>query len=108
MGLAKSILTEFGLDYVAEFIVGWRDMHHIIDLLFDRTDPEQMKNAYACYDKLLDVFAKKGYGTYRTNTAFMNKVADTYGPTQQKINQRLKQALDPNGIIAPGKSGIFN
>ncbi|HJP36605.1 MAG TPA: 4-cresol dehydrogenase, partial [Gammaproteobacteria bacterium] len=60
------------------------------------------------YDKLLDVFAKEGYGTYRTNTAFMGKVAQAYGSAQQNINQRLKQALDPDGIIAPGKSGIFN
>ncbi len=108
MAMAKGILAEFGLDYVGEFIVGWRDMHHIIDLLYDRSDPEQMKNAYACYDKLLDVFAKEGYGTYRTNTAFMGKVAQAYGSAQQNINQRLKQALDPDGIIAPGKSGIFN
>lgn len=107
MAMAKGILAEFGLDYVGEFIVGWRDMHHIIDLLYDRADPEQMKNAYACYDKLIAVFAREGYGTYRTNTAFMEKVAQTYGSTQQGINQRLKQALDPDGIIAPGKSGIF-
>ena len=43
---------------------------------------------------------------YRTNTAFMDKVADTYGPVKRKVNQVLKRALDPNGIIAPGKSGI--
>ncbi len=107
MALAKRILTEYGLDYVGEFIVGWRDMHHIIDLLYDRSDPEQMKNAYACFDKLLDEFTKQGYGTYRTNTAFMKKVAETYGPVQMDVNQRIKHALDPNGIIAPGKSGIF-
>jgi len=36
----------------------------------------------------------------------MDKVADTYGPVQRSINRRLKMALDPNGILAPGKSGI--
>jgi 4-cresol dehydrogenase (hydroxylating) flavoprotein subunit len=107
VALAKRILTEYGLDYVGEFIVGWRDMHHIIDVLYDRTDPEQTKKAHACFSKLLDEFAKQGYGTYRVNTAFMDKVAETYGPVQMDVKKRIKDALDPNGIIAPGKSGIY-
>lgn len=104
--MCKRILGKYGLDYVAEFIVGWRDMHHIMCLLFDKTDPEQTKNAYNCYDELLTVFNKAGYGTYRTNTAFMDKVADGYGAVSRAVNQRIKRALDPNGILAPGKSGI--
>lgn len=47
MTLTKSILGEFDPDYIGEFIVGWRDMHPIINLLYDRANPQQMKNAYA-------------------------------------------------------------
>ena len=39
--LAKKILNKHGLDYVGEFIVGWRDMHHVIDVLYDRTSEEK-------------------------------------------------------------------
>jgi 4-cresol dehydrogenase (hydroxylating) len=106
MDMAKRIMGKHGLDYVGEFIVGWRDMHHIIDVLFDKTKPEEVAAAHACFTELLAEFSKAGYGTYRTNTAFMDKVADTYGPVQRKVFQRLKRALDPNGILAPGKSGI--
>jgi 4-cresol dehydrogenase (hydroxylating) flavoprotein subunit len=106
MEMAKRILAKHGLDYVAEFIVGWRDMHHIIDVLFDKSNPEEVKAANACFGELLDEFTKAGYGTYRTNTEFMDKVADTYGPVQRKVFQKLKRALDPNGILSPGKSGI--
>lgn len=81
-------------------------MHHVLDVLFDRTDPEEMRAAHACFGELLDEFAKAGYGVYRVNTAFMDKVAESYGPVQRRVNQALKRALDPNGIIAPGKSGI--
>jgi 4-cresol dehydrogenase (hydroxylating) len=65
-----------------------------------------MKAAYSCFDELLTTFSAQGYGIYRVNTEFMDKVADTYGPIQRKINKTLKKALDPNGILAPGKSGI--
>jgi 4-cresol dehydrogenase (hydroxylating) len=106
MKMAKAILGKYGFDYVGEFIVGWRDMHHVIDLLFDRSDPEQMKLAYACYDELLHAFAKEGYGMYRANTAFAEKVAATYGPVKRDVERRLKKALDPNNIIAPGRCGI--
>jgi 4-cresol dehydrogenase (hydroxylating) flavoprotein subunit len=106
MEMAKRILNKYGLDYVAEFIVGWRDMHHIVDVLFDRTNPDEMKAAYTCFGELLDEFAKHGYAVYRVNTAFMDKVAGTYGPVKRQVDVALKRALDPNGILAPGKSGI--
>jgi 4-cresol dehydrogenase (hydroxylating) len=46
--LAKKILNKHGLDYVGEFIVGWRDMHHVIDVLYDRSNEEETKRANAC------------------------------------------------------------
>jgi 4-cresol dehydrogenase (hydroxylating) len=36
----------------------------------------------------------------------MDAAAETQGPVRRDVNRRIKQALDPNGIIAPGKSGI--
>jgi len=107
MKLAQDILGEYGFDYVAEFVVGWRDMHHIIALLFDRTNQAESERARACFDKLLAEFSKKGYGSYRTNTAYMKQVAETYGPVKQDVDRKIKRALDPNGVIAPGKSGIY-
>ncbi len=104
--LATRILNKHGLDYVGEFIVGWRDMHHVIDVLYDRSNPEETKRANACFNELLDEFEKQGYGVYRVNTAFQERVAKTYGPVKRDVERRIKRALDPNGILAPGKSGI--
>ncbi|MHB9796446.1 FAD-binding oxidoreductase [Pseudomonas sp. MT3] len=106
MQLAKRILNKHGLDYVGEFIVGWRDMHHVIDVLYDRTDPAQTEAAHACFAELLDEFEKLGYAVYRVNTAFMDRVADSYGPVKRRVDHAIKRALDPNNIFAPGKSGI--
>ena len=104
--LAKTILNKHGLDYVGEFIVGWRDMHHVIDVLFDRSNPEETARANACFSELLDEFEKEGYAVYRVNTAFQERVAQSYGPVKRDLERTLKRALDPNGILAPGKCGI--
>lgn len=106
VNLATKILNKYGLDYVGEFIVTQRCMHHIIDVLYDRTDPEEMKRAHDCFAKLLDEFEKAGYGVYRVNNVYMDRVAQSFGEVQRSINHTLKKALDPNGIFAPGKSGI--
>jgi 4-cresol dehydrogenase (hydroxylating) len=40
----------------------------------------------------------------------MDLVADSYdfnGGALRKLNEKVKDALDPNGILAPGKSGIW-
>jgi 4-cresol dehydrogenase (hydroxylating) len=36
----------------------------------------------------------------------MDLVAEQYGATNRSLNAKIKAALDPNHIIAPGKSGI--
>lgn len=106
LNIMRSVLTEFGFDYVGGMLIGGRHMEHLLDLLYDRTDPAETRRAHACFARLIDTCAAAGYGVYRTNIAYMDKVADTFGPAQRAINKKLKRALDPRGIIAPGKSGI--
>jgi 4-cresol dehydrogenase (hydroxylating) len=109
IALAKPIFAAFGFDFIGTFAMGYsgRHMNHIMDLLFDHSDTAEMDRAHACFTSLVETFAAAGYAPYRTNIGFMTKVAEIYGPAQQSLNRRLKRALDPNGILAPGKSGIF-
>lgn len=106
--LCTDVYNEFGFEYSGGLQMGvsGRHLDHITELTFDRTDPGETKRAYACFKKLIEVNAAHGFAPYRVNTAFMKEVANVYGPAQQAVNRRLKRALDPNGILAPGKSGI--
>lgn len=105
--LARQILDKHGFDYTAAYAIGWRDLHHIIALLFDKSDKDQEKKADACYRELVSRFGAKGWASYRTGVNSMALVAEQYGEVNRGFNKLLKDAIDPNGVIAPGKSGII-
>ena len=104
--LAKQILGKHGFDYTAAFAIGSRELHHIIALLYDKSDPAEEKRADDCYRELVTGFGERGWASYRTGVHAMDLVAEQYGKVNRAFNAKLKQALDPNHILAPGKSGI--
>lgn len=104
--LARQVLDQHGFDYTAAYAIGWRDLHHIIALLFDKSDVEEEQRADVCYRELVTRFGEKGWASYRTGVNSMELVASQYGRVNRAFNATLKKAIDPNGIIAPGKSGI--
>ena len=61
-------------------------------------------------DRLIDDAAGDSFGVYRTHLDLMDKVASSYSWNDGalgRLNSRLKAAIDPSGILAPGKSGIW-
>jgi 4-cresol dehydrogenase (hydroxylating) flavoprotein subunit len=104
--LAREILGKYGFDYTAAYVIGWRDLHHIIALLFDKSDPAEEQKADECYRELVQRFGEKGWASYRTGVNTMDLVAEQYGQVNRDFNQQLKDAIDPNHILSPGKSGI--
>lgn len=81
-----------------------------MEIVFDRNDPARRKAALACLRAMVDDAAKLGYGEYRTHLATMDQVAGTYNwgdGALMKFNQRLKDCLDPKGILAPGRCGVW-
>ena len=102
--------NEYGFDYIGEFLIGFRELLDVFMLVFDRTDEEEMVRAHECFGKLIDDHTAAGYGEYRTHLDFMDKVAGTYDWNDGalwKLHHRIKDTLDPDGILSPGKQGIW-
>jgi len=106
MKLNKRVCAEYGFEYIGGFVFGPRWGEHVMAIPYDRTDPDETQKAYDCFDALLKANSEAGYAPYRVNTAFMKQTAQVFGPEQSRMNARLKNLFDPNGILAPGKSGI--
>ncbi|MEO0061829.1 MAG: hypothetical protein RLZZ08_389 [Pseudomonadota bacterium] len=104
--LATEIMNKWGFDYAPAYVVGGRELHHIIFLMFDTADNDSAARAEKCMNEMITRFGEQGWAAYRSAVSTMDLVADQYGQTNRDINALLKQALDPNHILAPGKQGI--
>ena len=63
------------------------------------------------YRTLLHDGSDQGYMEYRTHVSYMDDVAsklDFNQSAMRRFTGLLKDTLDPNGILSPGKSGIWN
>ena len=101
---------KYGFDFIGTFIIGMREMHHVVEIVFDRSDPESRRRAHLCAKEMIDEGAAKGWGEYRTHLAIMDQVAGTYNfnnNINMRLNEMVKDGVDKKGILAPGKNGVW-
>jgi 4-cresol dehydrogenase (hydroxylating) len=73
-------------------------------------DAEENARARRLYERLVNVASDHGWGIYRAHAAFMDVVMRRYSWNDNalmRLNETLKDALDPNGILAAGRYGIW-
>ena len=101
---------EFGKDpWIGMFGISGRALIFVADMYYTRTDEEEAARCRALFRQLCDDMVEIGIGLYRTHLHFMQDAVKMHGwgnAALPRLNNRIKDALDPNGILAPGKQGI--
>jgi 4-cresol dehydrogenase (hydroxylating) len=73
-----------------------------VPLLFDRGSERETENAHACYRALLSAGLRAGCFPYRVGVEHMPDIVDPRQPFWKLVGT-LKDALDPQHILAPGR-----
>lgn len=102
--------NEFGMDYHGSFALGERHITNVNQVLYNKDDKAMVARVDQFFRALVSDASVQRYGEYRAHIEYMDLIASTYdfnNGALWRLNDKLKAALDPNGIVAPGKSGIW-
>jgi 4-cresol dehydrogenase (hydroxylating) len=105
------VQKEAKLDYAAVLIpTNSRSFIHVTMVIFDTKDEGQTRRAYDTSKLLVSEAAKYGYGEYRAHLDFMDLAQEQYsfnGHAYRRFVETIKDAVDPKGILSPGKQGFW-
>ncbi|WP_411731062.1 FAD-binding oxidoreductase [Paeniglutamicibacter sp.] len=107
---AKRLYTKHGFDLYIGYHLYPRHMVHVTMIFFERGNEEMLTRARALYSELLEVARSRGYAPYRSHVDYMDRIADGFDFNNhaiRRLQEKLKDALDPAGVIAPGKQGVW-
>jgi 4-cresol dehydrogenase (hydroxylating) flavoprotein subunit len=108
--LAGRTCREHGFDYYGGFSFGFRHLWSVMMLLYDKKNDEHRTQVDRLFRRLVKEAGELGFAEYRAHVEYMDLVGDPYdfnGHALRRFTETLKDAVDPNGILAPGKQGIW-
>jgi 4-cresol dehydrogenase (hydroxylating) len=101
--LMEPIFDKYGFEALVTFtMITERSLVCVTNISFDRREADEVTRARLCYQELTDRLFAQGYVSYRTGPAGMPKL-DAGSSVFWDVTSRIKDALDPQGIISTGR-----
>ncbi len=109
--MKKIIVTDSDTNFAAGIIpVNERSCVIVSGMNFDTQDSDATSAAYRTVKKMVKELGQEGYGEYRAHLDFMDLASEQYSfgdHAYRRFAERIKNAVDPQGILAPGRHGIW-
>jgi FAD/FMN-containing dehydrogenase len=106
----KELYRQYGFDIYIGYHLYPRHMVHVTMIFFDKDNHEQLARARELYRRILAAARKHGYAPYRSHVDYMDLIAEGFDYNNNallRLQETIKDALDPNGVISPGKQGVW-
>uniref|UniRef100_A0A8H7K943 FAD-binding PCMH-type domain-containing protein n=1 Tax=Bionectria ochroleuca TaxID=29856 RepID=A0A8H7K943_BIOOC len=107
---ARAIMEEQGVDPFIGCHVFSKYILFVQEYVFDKSNKKAREGGRKVVNALLIEAEKNGFANYRAHVQHMDAVQNLYGfngHIYRRFVETLKGALDPNGILSPGKQGIW-
>jgi len=104
--LARGLYEAHGMDYMVMNVCGPRFARGLHVMTFNRDDADENARADACYRALSEAVAARGVFVGRAPIDYHDFHMAQTMPSFRNACGAIKRALDPNGVIAPGRYGI--
>jgi (+)-pinoresinol hydroxylase len=92
------------------FMTNWeRSLVGLIMFPISKNADENRK-IRAAFERWVELAAAQGWAEYRAPAVFQDIVSDTYSYNDhalRRLRERIKDAVDPNGIISAGRYGVW-
>ncbi|WP_213999945.1 FAD-binding protein [Arsukibacterium sp.] len=103
IGHVRDVCPKYGIEPMITFTSLKHDtVDSTIPIVFNLADPAAVTQAHACLEALVSEGLRQGWVPYRLNLAQQASLLDPDTPFWQ-ISGKIKQALDPDNIISPGR-----
>lgn len=100
--IARRLLLQDGFEPMLSLtLLTERTIGCVISISYDRDVPGEDEKALRCHQRLLAELNGNGYFPYRLGIQSMDQMQGESG--YNAILRKLKDALDPNGVISPGR-----
>ena len=100
----EELASKYNLFYssAARVIDGAHSMMFSFSYTFNRANPDEMNRAKTALDDAAEFALEEGGVIWKPNINEQKMVMERMDPNTLKLMQKIKQLLDPNGIMNPG------